>query len=550
MKKKIFTFIGSLFIGSMAFAQSNMTLLSHTAIPQYGGASGVIGATQQASDILAFRYNNTSYAAIGAYTGTVIFNINNPALPVQVAYVPNPDNSVNTWRDLEVWGNYLYVGQEYTSATGHAIIDLRTLGGTVSTTWWTPTFLENGANVTLSSSHTIWIDGGFLYMNRSGGTYIFDVRSSPTAPTYMGHAQPSGNYTHDCYTRNDTLYVSDIYGVGCEIYDVRNKTAPVFVASVPTPFAFNHNSWVSNSGTYLFTTDEKPDAPIAAYNIHDRSNIQEIGQFKRFPYTAGTVAHNIYCVANDFAVVAHYTDGIILLDTKYPDNMIEVGNYDTYPDPINTVHPYQGIWAVNCTLPNGNLVASDINTGLWIFQPTYNRASWLQGTTTDAANGNLLTNVDVRIRRSATDIAQTVSKTTGIYKTGHAQAGTCEVVFTKAGYYDETRTVNLVQNQITTLNVQMRRIVATETAALLDAKLLAQPNPFGESLNITYDFGTKNASNARLNVYNALGVLVESHALNATSGTISLGANLSSGVYMVCLAQNGAQSTAQRIVKQ
>jgi choice-of-anchor B domain-containing protein len=536
-----------LFCGLFAQAQTNISLISHTPIPQYGGASGVIGATQQASDILAFTYNNTKYAAIGAFKGTVIFNINNPAAPVEVAYVPNADGSTNTWRDLETWGDYLYVGQE--SNLPHAIIDLRTLGGTVSTTWWSPAFIENGNPVNFASSHTIWIDNGFLYMNRSGGTYIFDVRTSPTAPVFMGHAQPAGNYTHDCYTRNDTLYVSDIYGGACVLYDVHDKTNPTPVGlPITTPFLFNHNSWVSNNGTYLFVTDERPDAPVTAYNIHDRNNMFEMSQFKRFPYTTGTVAHNVYCVPNDFMVVAHYTDGVVLLDTKYPDNMIEVGNYDTYPAAVNTQHPYQGIWAVNCTDPN-RLVASDINTGLFIFQPTYNRASWLQGTTTDITNGSLLTNVQVQIKRTNTAIAETYSKTTGVYKTGHAQAGACQVVCTKAGYYDEIVNTTLVQGQITALNVQMRPLVGTDNAVLLGATITAQPNPFSESANIFYDFGTIKTEGAALKVYNSTGVLVETHTLGNTTGNISLGANLAAGVYMVVLSQNNLNSAPQRIVK-
>ena len=73
-------------------------------------------------------------------------------------------------------------------------------------------------------------------------------------------------------------------------------------------------------------------------------------------------------VVGDFLVTAYYRDGVIITDAHYPDNMIKTGNYDTSP---LSGDGFNGCWGSWPYLPSGNIIASDMEEGLFILGPTY-----------------------------------------------------------------------------------------------------------------------------------------------------------------------------------
>ena len=58
--------------------------------------------------------------------------------------------------------------------------------------------------------------------------------------------------------------------------DVTDKANPNLLATQSTPGNFTHNTWLSDDGQFLYTTDEVPDAPLASYDITDLQNIQQV----------------------------------------------------------------------------------------------------------------------------------------------------------------------------------------------------------------------------------------------------------------------------------
>ena len=82
-------------------------------------------------------------------------------------------------------------------------------------------------------------------------------------------------------------------------------------------------------------------------------------------------------------------------------------------------------------LPSGNIVVSDIETGLWILAPQYVHACWLQGTVRDALTTLPINNAPVVVLGSGlqdnTDIG-------GQYATGTVTAGSYDVLFDAIGY--------------------------------------------------------------------------------------------------------------------
>ena len=95
--------------------------------------------------------------------------------------------------------------------------------------------------------------------------YFLDVDANPTNPVYLG--EWSDEYIHDGMVRGDTMYAGCIYSGKVFIVDVSNKNNPITIGQHATPNNFTHNAWVSDNGDYVFTTDEKSDAYLTAYDI-------------------------------------------------------------------------------------------------------------------------------------------------------------------------------------------------------------------------------------------------------------------------------------------
>lgn len=460
---------------------------------------GSLQYSEDANDIWGYTDSSgVEYAIIGLRNGTSIVSLADPANPVQVGYVPGANS---TWRDIKTWGQYAYVTTDV-GTDGLTVIDLSNLPNGVTSTNWQPTLIVNNQSGVFNKAHNIWIDeNGYAYISGAnlgvGGVMILDVHTTPGTPIYVG-ATPN-NYSHDCYARGDTLYTADIYVGEFTIYDVSNKANPVFLGSQQTDFSFAHNVWLSDDSQVLFTTDEKPNAPVGAYDVSDPTNIIELDLFKPIKTLGqGVIPHNVH-VWDDYLIVSYYTDGLILVDASRPTNLIEVGNFDTY---LTSSGGFNGSWGAYPYLPSGKILVSDINSGLYVFQPTYVRACWLEGNVTDAVTGNTINNVDISILGT---LANDQSDIFGDYETGVATAGTYTVTATAAGYAATSATVTLSNGVLTIQDFQLSpltpftingTVVDEQGTPIEDAKITLQ------SLTNTYDFTSDANGNFSTSMFN------------------------------------------------
>lgn len=430
----------SCFMSLAAFGQSNYNI----------NLVGTLNYNQDCNDIWGWKHptTNTEYAIVGTRTGTSLVSLATASTPAQAQFIPGASS---TWRDMKTYGNYAYVTADQ-GQDGLLIIDLSTLPNSVNFSYWRPELTVNGVTDTLNKAHNIYIDeNGFAYISGSninnGEPFFLDLNSSPWTPTYAGSVPPI--YAHDVYARGDTLWTSDIYAGEFSGYDVSNKANPVYLGGANTPDFFTHNAWISDDGNSLFTTDERANAYIGSYDVSDMNNVTELDRWR--PYETegtGVVPHNVH-VLDDFIVISYYTDGLIVLDGSRPDNLVEVGRYDTYL-PNNT--GFDGCWGATPFLPSGMILASDINSGLYVFQPNYQRACWLEGNVTDTLTGSAL--FDVRVEITTTPVYEN-SALNGEYKTGYGIAGTYDVTFVKAGYFPKTISATLVNGQVTVEDVEL-----------------------------------------------------------------------------------------------
>ncbi|MFK7806283.1 MAG: choice-of-anchor B family protein, partial [Saprospiraceae bacterium] len=477
MIKKMFAMVALLAATQVVFAQLNLTYISD------------LPYNQDLNDIWGYvAPDGTEYAIVGAANGTSVVSLADPANPEEVGYVPG-DNSI--WRDIKVWDDFAYVvTDDENSNDGLTVIDLSDLPNSISSIQMT----DFGNLGTLNRCHNIWIDEfGYAYLAgcnlNSGGMIYLDCDANPAMPEIIGFGPAV--YSHDVYTRDNLMYSSEINDGVFTVYDVTDKANTIALGNQETDFSFTHNGWLNDAGDVLFTTDELENAPIGSYDVSDPSDIKLLDLYKPLETLGdGVIPHNVH-VWNDWIIISYYTDGCIILDGSNPENLIEVGNFDTYfPSNVG----FNGAWGAYPFFPSGLIAISDIDNGLFILEPDYVRACWLEGKVTDADNGASLNAVDVSI--NTTELNQEMSNASGDYATGLAIAGTYEVTYTKAGYIPKTLTDVVLENgELTIRDVELTRLPTYEVTGLVireengspieDARVLLENDDF--SFEVTTD---------------------------------------------------------------
>lgn len=415
------------------FAQDslNMNLVGH------------LSYNQDLSDVRGCVVNGVEYALVGTRTGFSVVDLSDPSNPEQVYFLPG-NNS--TWRDPFEWNEHLYGVTE--GGGGMIIVDLSYLPDSTNLNWTTYT----GSTYPFTKAHNIFIDeNGYAYIfgadNGEGGAIILDLNQDPMNPVEVGRFDDY--YVHDGFVRGDTLWAACVYEGFVAVVDVSDKSDPEIVATFNTPSDFSHNVWMSDDNNYAFTTDEVSHGYIASYDVSDLQNITQLDGYQSYPGT-GVIPHNAHYI-NGFLVNSNYTSGVTVLDAQHPNNLIEVGFYDTSPNLSGS--GYDGCWGAWPFLPSGHILASDVQTGLYILSFDYTSACYLEGNVTDINTTAPLNGVQIKI------LSTTVEEMTdliGDYATGHPTAGTYSVEFSKAGYITETvNNVTLSNGVLTTLDVQL-----------------------------------------------------------------------------------------------
>lgn len=398
---------------------------------------GSLSFPDDCADVVGYAAGGTEYAIIGHESGVGIVSLANPANPTLLQHLPG----VSTiWRELDIYQHYCYIVNE--GGDGLRIVNLANLPGTVA---YKDTMI-NGMN----TGHTLYIEGNLLYIYGSnidnGGVSILSL-NDPWRPQHIGEF--TTRYVHDAYVRNGIGYLSEINDGFLEIVDLTNPTNPVSLGITTTPSNFTHNSWLNAAGDVCFTTDEVNAAYIAAYDISNPASPVEIDRYRGSLSGGTSIPHNVK-VLNEYLVSAYYKDGVNIADASRPHNIIETGYYDTN---AASGGGFDGVWGLDCYLPSGLIVASDMSEGLFVLDPTYIRGCYLEGQVTDFISGQPINGADIDIQ--TTSIAD-VSDAQGNYATGTADAGTYTVTYSKFGYQDSTITVNLSNGVLVTRNIPLR----------------------------------------------------------------------------------------------
>ncbi len=528
---RLFTFLLLIGLANSSIAQVNMELQSQ------------INYTVRLNDVWGYTDDmSNEYALVGTRESTIIENITDPKNPVRLGEFLGPQS---IWRDIKTYGKFAYVINE--TSNGLHVINLENLPDTLdatAATFWAPFIEELGD--TLQSCHNIYIDTetGYGFLSgcnlNSGGVIIIDLFSEPGNPQFVAAA--AATYSHDVFVRDNIIYSSDIFDGSFSIQNMSNLDSIYLINTQRTPFDFTHNTWLSDDSKTLFTTDERSAASIGAYDISDMTSIKFLDEFRPISSIADQpTPHNVH-VKNDFLISSYYTEGVIITDAHRPQNLIEVGNYDT------TI-PGTGVWGAFPFFDSGTVIGSDINSVVFVLKPTYVRASYLEGNVVDSLTNAPLQGVQVTILSS--DANLDISRINGDYKTGQVTPGSFEVTYSKEGYFPKTIMADLVTAEVTILNVELVKdpnFVTSIPEIEGLTEFAAFPNPFTKTITVKYELEDLQ-NDTYLIVNDLLGRTVQQQLISQKTGNLTIGANLESGIYFVQLMANGAISAPMKVIK-
>lgn len=325
------------------------------------------------SDVWGYAANGREYALLGSQGFVHILDVTDPSNITEIERLNTFTNSNTRWRDIKVYQNYAYFTVDIDTNEGLQVIDLSNLPTSASIVYQDMSDFRQAHNTFIDTTSTpvrLYLFGS------SGGPGAEDVMvyslANPASPSLVASLDvPNEDYIHDGYARNDTLYANH-GNEGMSAYDLRDLNNPTEIGTLTNyeEPGYNHSVWPTANGKYLIMCDEVPHGLAVKVVEVDKSdpfglNMEDITTFRSVignPVSNST-AHNPYILGDSVVIMSYYGDGVQAWNIEDPENPYRIGYYDTTP---NANRGFIGIWGAYPWLPSGNILASDLNTGLYV----------------------------------------------------------------------------------------------------------------------------------------------------------------------------------------
>lgn len=396
------------------------------------------------------------FAIVGTFQGTAIYEVTDPANTAFVEFIPGPPSE---WREMKAYRQWVYVVTEGLSAgRGLQIIRMSDpLHPTLVATYTTG--FVSSHTVSVDTTRALLICNGTKY-DAGGGSYppagmhVLSL-ADPEAPVELARwpssplPVPVDQYVHDCEPIGTRLYASSIYSAVERVFDLTDPANPVEIASWTCPGAYTHSAWPDASGRWLYVADEVNGEPLRVFDLSDLSNPAIVNAFTCNPHA---IVHNPR-VAGGVLYLANYTEGVRALDLSDPVHPAEFAWADSWPGPSGG---YSGVWEVYPFFPSGTVIASDMQSGLYVYRPRFDYGI-LRVRVTDAASGQPFADARVYL---ATQGDSLVTPADGVVRFAPSP-GTHTVVARAFGYDDasDTRTVTVGSRDTLSLAMVARPMV-------------------------------------------------------------------------------------------
>ena len=373
--KKILPLFIFLFFNLLIIAQQNNLELLY----QWTDDGTVLTAEENPGDnwvgniyneVWGFTQNGHEFAVIGSTQGTHIFDVTNPIESYLVASIDGASTSSQVvHRDFHTYNGYLYAVADEMESSTLQIMDVSNLPNSINVVYDT--------NDMITRSHNIFIDEANGIMYSCGGklngisNYLSLISlDDPENPVLLTQYNSHG-YVHDIYVENNIGYLNAANN-GVHIVDFSDVNNPQTLGSL-TEYpqkGYNHSGWLSEDGnTYVFA-DENHGYAMKICDVSNPSDINVVTTV--LSDVANTsIPHNLI-IKDNLLYVSHYYDGLWIWDISNPANPTYVASYDTYP--LSNGSSYKGAWGVYPLLPSGNILVSDMQSGLFVFAPVNNNS--------------------------------------------------------------------------------------------------------------------------------------------------------------------------------
>jgi choice-of-anchor B domain-containing protein len=345
--------------GAQVVPSRNVELLAH----RHDYSTGV--GDQRYSACWGYVHpDGREYAILGTWEGTALYNITVPSAPVLVGFIPGPKS---LWREAKAYRNWIYIVTEGEGVgQGLQIVRMTDPDHPVLAATYVTGFTH---------SHTVAVDTARAILVCNGtrdqaglqtGLRVLSL-ADPEAPVELAtwppgvYPSPIAQYAHDSVPVGDRLYVSSIYDGRQRILDFADPANPTELSSWPTPGAYTHNAWPDASGNHLYVTDERTGFKLAIYDISSVASPFLVYEFTPNPEA---IVHNAH-VLGDELYLSSYTEGIRVLDLSDPSHPAEFAWADSYPGMSGG---FSGVWEVFPYFPSGTVIASDRQTGLYVYR--------------------------------------------------------------------------------------------------------------------------------------------------------------------------------------
>ena len=321
------------------------------------------------NEVWGYVKDGVEYGIIGTTDGTHIFDVSDPGTSEEVAFITAALTGPEVvHRDYHDHDDYLYIVCDEGQSTLQ-VADLR--------------FLPDSAPVVYDSdalfprAHNIFIDTASARMYVCGGTVQFAVYSlaDPTNPTLLIDCPSevpfwsSIGYVHDVYVRGDTAYLNAEWR-GFFVVDFSDINNIQMLGSLDTytQQGYNHSGWLMDDQPYYAFADETHGMDVKIADVSDLTDI-EITDTIGSNINEFSIPHNLIYHDN-YLYISHYFDGLYIYDCSDPAHPALAGFYDTSSEPqLDNV--YRGCWGVYPFLPSGNLLVSDMQSGLWVLRSDF-----------------------------------------------------------------------------------------------------------------------------------------------------------------------------------
>jgi choice-of-anchor B domain-containing protein len=312
-------------------------------------------------------------AIIGLRKAFAFVDVTNPYDPVVLAV---HQSWSSLWHDIKVIGDRAYGVNE---RRGHIqVFDLSQADqGVITNLGYT---IYGGRQAT----HNIAANPESGYLYRAGGgesirAYGVGVAGAPGTPDAPAETLINpGFYVHDAQVVTYTTgpFAGREIGFlftasdGLRVWDLTDKSAPFQMALRSYPnLRYCHQGWLSEDRRHLYINDELDEqtfgipTTMRIFNVENPANPVFVRS-----WTNGNTAidHNLY-VRGRHIFASNYTSGLRIHDISDPVNPVEVAWIDTFP--ANDAPTYDGTWSNYPFFPSGNVVISDMASGLLVVRP-------------------------------------------------------------------------------------------------------------------------------------------------------------------------------------